>query len=856
MPKSAEPTLVVRHALAARQWEAELIAADPVNAEANVCPSPRLRTLDAWLVEIVRDGSGADIELLSRGQADALWRRVIAESPYGEGLLEPAGAGRWAADAWRRLADADVDPSDLRAGPEQGDFAAFLDWCRAYRAELEAAGWHDGAALRLALPGLDLPPSGDVELLDTELAPVEAGLVRRLDTRDWRVKVTRPARRAGRCHRVACDDAEAELDAALNWAAERARRHPSRRVAVVLRNAPRQAPLIDRRLARLEGEHTIRESTAFAILAERRRSDRPLVAAARNALELCSRRGSFTHLSRWLRGPLVVGTDVAGSTAAARLELDLRGRLLAQVGFLDAYRFGGLRNRFLRDLPVLAERMDRALQATVDDRARCPPTGWITVWQRILGALGWSETIAELDPEGLSAWEKALEEFAALTAMFGELDHGAALDELGRILATPRQDGPYPPTGVHVLTRMEQIGPGYDAAWITGLTATSLPEPARTNPLLPRALQVELGLPWSTPGDALQRAKQSLADVQERVNELVLSCPVTEYDFETSPSPLITGVRPLSAEALGERDRHGASTGELEVIDDTPAARPGGVIRGGAQTLSLQARCPLRAFCQSRLDARPIEAPERGVSARHQGIAVHRVLELLMLGQAATGAAMSGEALDEAIETALEELFRGARRPLSTLFSLEQARIRHLIERFLEAEALRAPWTPEQFEEQRDIDVAGFTVRVRIDRVDRLADGSLAILDYKSGRQIARPGWFKARLQDPQLPLYLLDAGNRAAGIVIVALEPQGTRYIGLWTAPDAFPGRPLTAPEGRSWTRQRALWRTQLETLVTEIGRGDVRLYPGDLDPARGLYAPLSRVHEALAMRYGVRET
>lgn len=851
MLDASERTLIVRDALAARQWEAYLLGETTGGTARRAWLSPRISTRDRWLVELATAGEEPS-ELLSRAQSDALWRRVISDSPQGDSLLEPGTAVRWAAEAWRLLADAELDPTQLRAGREEVDFGAFLDWCADYRARLRAAGWVDSAGARLELGALDLPHDGRLSLLDLgSPCPVEATTLRRLQAHGWHVERRTPPERKSRCRRVALADEDEELHCALRWAAGRLHVAPQSRVAVVLLNSTGRTAAIDRAIAKIASDPELGPGPAGAIFSHRRAQDRPLVAAALNALELLSERGSFAQLSTWLRGPLA-GSDESIASAAALLELDLRGRMLAQVGFVAAYRRGGLRNRFLRAVPDLAERLDAALTGLESDRANGSPARWAGRWQRALQALGWSEAVARLDPEARARWERGLEGFASLTPMLGELDFPAALDELAAILSAMPSGGAFPVNGIHVLGRVEEVGPGYDAAWVTGLTDTSLPEPARSNPLLPRALQVARDMPWATPSDALHRARLALDGLCRRVDDLVVSWPASRYDFETSPSPLIVPMTQVDAGALGwDRQRSTGAPGvALVSIDDAAPPHRGETIKGGAHTLHLQARCPLRAFCQSRLGAKPVDPLERGISARHQGIVVHRALELLVARRAA-GDTLTEDAISTAVAGALGELFRGARGMLATLYSLEHERVRGLIEQFLETETLRLPHSAALWEERRDIEVAGFHVRVRIDRIDRMDDGSVAILDYKTGRNVSRPGWFKSRLQDPQLPLYLLDAGIRATSLVIVAIAADAVRYLGVWPDPDMFPGRPLALPEGRSWDAQRDLWRRQIEALVDEFGRGDVRIFVDDLEYAKGAYAPLSRFHDALSQRY-----
>ena len=54
---------------------------------------------------------------------------------------------------------------------------------------------------------------------------------------------------------------------------------------------------------------------------------------------------------------------------------------------------------------------------------------------------------------------------------------------------------------------------------------------------------------------------------------------------------------------------------------------------------------------------------------------------------------------------------------------------------WLDVETLREPFEVEQLEQGSEVArIGGLEFRVRIDRVDRLADGSRVLIDYKTGR--------------------------------------------------------------------------------------------------------------------------
>src|SRR5690606_31464206 len=150
--------------------------------------------------------------------------------------------------------------------------------------------------------------------------------------------------------------------------------------------------------------------------------------------------------------------------------------------------------------PELAAAIEAALQeAGAGGGERRTPSAWAALWQRGLRLLGWP--LAPLTQDRLQAWEAALADLRRLTPILGPVTASAALHELDAIVAAQRLPAPLPTSGLFLLERAEDVGPGYDAAWLTGATNTAWPRPPRLNPLLPRALQEAHGLPWSSPAD-------------------------------------------------------------------------------------------------------------------------------------------------------------------------------------------------------------------------------------------------------------------------------------------------------------------------------------------------------------------
>ena len=84
---------------------------------------------------------------------------------------------------------------------------------------------------------------------------------------------------------------------------------------------------------------------------------------------------------------------------------------------------------------------------------------------------------------------------------------------------------------------------------------------------------------------------------------------------------------------------------------------------------------------------------------------------------------------------------------------LEELRLTALIAEWLDYEAARILFEVVGTEVERTVHLAGLTLNLRLDRIDRLKDESLLVIDYKTG-DVSPKSWELPRPDDVQLPLY------------------------------------------------------------------------------------------------------
>jgi ATP-dependent helicase/DNAse subunit B len=195
---------------------------------------------------------------------------------------------------------------------------------------------------------------------------------------------------------------------------------------------------------------------------------------------------------------------------------------------------------------------------------------------------------------------------------------------------------------------------------------------------------------------------------------------------------------------------------------------------------------------------------------------------------------------------------------------LEELRLaRHVVE-WLEFEAARVAFEVAETEAGRPVSIAGLNFDLRLDRIDRLNDGSLLVIDYKTG-DVTHKSWELPRPDDVQLPLYAgfaLDRENELlGGLVFAKVRPGDKSFAGHVGDPtgalvaslkstSALAKNPLTA-------EQLEDWRNYIQQLARDFlaGRADVdpRDYPGTCDRC-GLQT-LCRIQEnRAAIRAAIR--
>ncbi|HEY8434331.1 MAG TPA: PD-(D/E)XK nuclease family protein, partial [Sphingomicrobium sp.] len=225
---------------------------------------------------------------------------------------------------------------------------------------------------------------------------------------------------------------------------------------------------------------------------------------------------------------------------------------------------------------------------------------------------------------------------------------------------------------------------------------------------------------------------------------------------------------------------------------------------------------PFAFYASSILRLRVDEPVDADHTARWKGEAVHKVFEEWLLHDDCNPERLRGRAerllADEAIHPMLRALW--APRLLEAIDWIAD------LEKRNQANGRK----PLKAEITGETALAGITVHGRVDRIDRLPDGGLAIVDYKTGRPPSK----KAIEAGFALQLGLLGLIGRAGGFADVTGEPEVFEYWSLIRDRGGF-GKCVPADkdmaEGefldrafRSFAEAAAKWLTGTEPFTAKL--------------------------------------
>ena len=837
-------------------------------------PTPNIRDWQTFVREAWEERNQDGRVILNSLQEQSLWREILAARMQNAALLEGPRhrLAAMAMEAHRLLCA--YAPKLLNLRQREGwqqDAAEFSAWLAEFDQICKTESLMSAARLPLELIAL-------LEADESARRPILlAGFDRILPLQQRLLSAwsagsgVREALVGGTASHVefheAADQA-AELAACAIWCRAKLDASPQARLLVVTQDATTRRGEIERAFLRYGrdgvegfGARNLVEFTLGVPLGQ--------IALARGARVLL----------HWLSGPLeehkidwLFGAGYAVVNA---------GETRSLTAFMRAIRRRGWQRTrwpladFLRQRPgveLSSGWVARLTQAQIKlsqlARRTKEPRVWAEFVPQLLRECGFpgERALSSIEFQAFDRWQQTVDTCASLGFGGRPMSWTEFLDALERtvdetLFAPESEDAP-----VLIAGPAESAGLTADAIWFLGADEDAWPARGATHPLLPLALQLDSGMPHATP-----QVDWELASTMTK--RIVASAPEVHFSYarqidgvDARPSRLIVQMAGAPAR-LADGVRPGESPGSITVSfpDSSQIPFPAGKSVGGAGILTSQSRCAFKAFATTRLGAEHWEPAEAGLTAAERGLLLHDVMHRIWAGPPdgirSHGQLMAKTDLASFVAGHVHRAVRDktpvrARDSMPPRYlELEQERLIRLVTAWLRYEQSRVPFTVEQTEVKTSPAIAGLELRVRLDRVDRLDDGSLLVIDYKTG-DVTPKSWELPRPDDVQLPLYAGFAIDRElgqiGGLVFAKIRAgDGSEFAG--RVKDArrslTPGVSTTSNLVKKPLKPEDMtaWRAEIERLALDFAAGravvDPRDYPQTCERC-GLQA-LCRIQE-----------
>jgi ATP-dependent helicase/nuclease subunit B len=776
--------------------------------------------------------------VLEPSQERAIWRGIVEQS--GTRLLRGGEAARLCAAAWRLVRDWQL-PLPLPGAASNADVAQFNDWGGRFQRRLQSLDVVDtaglpGALVSAARDGFAIFPRTIVLAGFEQFTPALKGLLVAMNDAGITIHAVASDERHAHVERAMAADAERELRAAASWARDNLE-GGAMRIGIVVPDARARRGAIERIFAE------VLPPGAFSIAVGEPLGETSMIQCALRLLGLRAGATPIDEITALLLSPYW-GGDETHREARARVDFKLRkeGHLAADLSTLASVAAG-------IGAVELAEICRRLLMLR-PPASKMAPSAWAQHFAEWLDVAGWPGVRAAdaREQDCRRRWVEGLGEFAALGAVLPSLPLSSALAHVREIADHTVQREAAPSARVQIMAPRDSAGLAFERLWVAGLDDQAWPRPARPNPLIPFGLQRDLRMPECDAAWQLDEATRLTRGWLAGADEVVFSHALHEDDRELQGSPLIPDApeRMLEQPSVPSTWTQAFAARRLETIDDANGAPTGEgeVLRGGARLFGDQAACPFRAYAHFRLGAEPVPEPAFSLDDRDRGNLTHRALHILWDGlrtHAALLALTSDERrarVERAVDRAIEWLLKKAAHRLGAAMArLERARLVTLLVQWLEREAMREPFdvlqvegaAPGEREPWRTSNVEGVELKIRPDRIDRLADGRTLVIDYKTGDVLGRP-WKEERPDQPQLLLYALER-NDAAGITFAKVRTGDLEWRGVADEPvvkgvDSYQSDAELAMLP-SWQALLDLWRRRIALLGAEIRAGVASVLP-----------------------------
>ena len=853
----------------------------PNDSSVNSWRTPHVYAIDVWLKRLWRLAASQGIapfiehQILESIEEHFIWTSIIENSLDTIPLLNPDETAAEASRAYQTLRQWLPDNSTdakLESYRDLPDIGVFLNWKKSYSAycnrkhliSLVDYTHKLIAEIDKVLPLLPtelvlvnfFQPPPLYQLLFASLQPHV--LIHNIPSSDDAVKKS-PTRDAVDKENTKFEfsDIDHEITACATWAKKLSEDEPNSHIGILFNEDDVQRDKLARLFASIlypESQLDLADDPHIfnTIVSHHGLMDAALVQVAFQLLELNNEQQQSSKLCNLLQSPHYLGYDEE-IESRIQLELYMRANFSSTCTVSELVRCMSLeeKNRYC---PKLASALLKTRTMLRESARFDTAANWAKLFIEQLSGLGWpgnNRALTTKEKKFVQQLEQTIAQFSHSSIAMEKLNLNSALSRLKSLCSKTRQPLRYERACQFSLyTINEAIGLKFDHVWLVGLDDHSWPPCATPSSFLPYALQKEAGIPGSHSDIQYQLAKNSFDHLKDCVSSsLIASYPVTDGDQQLRPSPFIANFRdqtppqslyqPLTSYA--NKMLRAYSLEQYFDCDQFPLVATENP-QGGQGIISNQSSCPFRAFARHRLHAEPLAEFESGLGSMARGTAIHLSMEHVYkeIDSLNTLSGLSAEKLDHLIQQAaniaIEYLCRKHRELMTPRFrKIEQQRVESLLLRFIELEKQRFHFTVAATEKTYQWQLGRLNLKLKVDRIDTLLDGSLALIDYKTGKTgVSAQRLLEDRPEDMQLPVYYSVVASQQKApistVQIAHINVEKTAYSGITASSEFEASAKPFNHNGKSnldWSELTRNWQHKTERLADEFCKGIARVAP-----------------------------
>jgi probable DNA repair protein len=580
----------------------------------------------------------------------------------------------------------------------------------------------------------------------------------------------------------------------------------------------------------------------------------PMIKSVFNFLTLFKQEIDYAVLSNVLLSPFVAFAETE-KYPRVELDLKLREKLLTTI-----YNHQ-LPQHIVTELCPLFNSMWHAMLTKNPEQKFSLPSDWIIWLSELLKIWGWpgERILNSNEYQQLEQWYVILDDITTLDDFCGTINFSSFVNLLNQAANNVKFQIKTTDAPVQVLGMLEASGSLYDCIWIAGLTDKTWPPVVQLNPYIPFEMQRRLNMPHASSQRQYDYSQQMMQRWLNSAPTLHFSYAESDGDEPLACSPLLKPYEnnresiPLQEWRLSQQ-LYNMQNIETIVEPAFLPFNPEPSTTFGSSLFEQQVNCPFQAFAKQRLNSNEFKMPQQSWDPRLRGTNIHAVMEKLWMQWQHSDILhqLSEQEINQQIEIAVNDVLRKCFKSQQHDFiQLEKERLLIIISKWLKIEKERAPFQVYAIESKHQTNIAGLTLNLKIDRIDKTDAGDWILIDYKANVQNVND-WLSSPPNKPQMLIYANVLSPAPDVVTYASLHPteQKMKFFGLSRNDLDFPDvKPFNSNKNNiaaTWSELLHHWQTQIDNIAIDFISGNVSIKPRTPDTCKHCHlASLCRIND-----------